>query len=104
MAKFMFVYQGGGGMAETPSEQEKMMAAWGAWYGTLGESVADGGAPFAGSTSVSPKGRSAAATALTGFSMVNAPSLEAAAAMTKGCPVLTNGGTVDVYECIDMGM
>jgi hypothetical protein len=104
MAKFMFVYQGGGGMAESPAEQAKIMEAWGAWYGTLGDAVADGGAPFAGSTSVSPTGRSAASSGLTGFSIVSASSLDAAAAMTTGCPVLANGGTVDVYECIDMGM
>lgn len=104
MAKFMFVYQGGGAMEESPSEQEKVMAAWGAWYGTLGDAVADGGAPFGGSTSVSQSGRSAAASGLTGFSIVTANSLDAAAAMTTGCPVLVSGGTVDVYECIDMGM
>lgn len=104
MAKYMFVYQGGGAMGESPADQAKIMDAWGAWYGTLGDAVADGGAPFAGSTSVSSKGRAAAASGLTGFSMVNAASLEAAAAMTTGCPVLANGGTVDVYECIDMGM
>jgi hypothetical protein len=104
MTKFMFVYQGGGAMEESPSETEKVMAAWGAWYGTLGDAVADGGAPFAGSTSISPSGRSAAATGLTGFSIVTANSLEDAASMTTGCPVLANGGTVDVYECIDMGM
>jgi hypothetical protein len=91
-------------MSESPSEQEKIMAEWGAWYGSLGDAVADGGAPFAGSTSVSSKGRSSAVSALTGFSIVSAASLDAAAAMTTGCPVLVNGGTVDVYECIDMGM
>lgn len=104
MAKFVFAYQGGGGMAETPAEQAEVMAAWGAWYGSLGDAVADGGAPFAGSASVSPSGRSTAASGLTGFSIVSAASLDSAIAMTTGCPVLANGGTVDVYECIDMGM
>lgn len=104
MAKFMFVYQGGGEMSADPAEHAKAMEAWGAWYGTLGDAVADGGAPFAGSTSVSPSGRSAATSGLSGFSIVSASSLDAAAAMTNGCPVLTNGGTVDVYECIDMSM
>lgn len=104
MAKFMFVYQGGGAMAESPTEQAKVMEAWGAWYARLGEAVSDGGAPFAGSTSVSPKGRSSVTHGLTGFSIVSAASLDSAAAMTTGCPVLANGGTVDVYECIDMGM
>ena len=30
------------------------------------------------------------------------PSYEAAVAHAKGCPVLTDGGTVEVHEAIDM--
>ena len=37
MAKFVYVYTGGQ-MAATPAEQEQQMQAWGAWFGTLGDS------------------------------------------------------------------
>ena len=45
MGKYVLAYQGGS-MAETPEEQEKVMAAWGGWFGSLGAAVVDGGAPF----------------------------------------------------------
>src|SRR6185437_14245342 len=36
MSKFVFAYRGGRGMAATPEAQEKAMAEWGAWFGSLG--------------------------------------------------------------------
>lgn len=97
MAKFVFAYQGGG-MAETPEEGEKVMAAWMNWFGQLGEAVIDGGNPF-GASAVVGGGDGAA---LTGYSIVDAPSLDAAAAMAQGCPVLSSGGSVSVFEAIAM--
>ena len=55
MAKFVYVYIGGQ-MAETPEAQEQAMQAWGAWFGTLGDSVADVGNPFGSSATVSSGG------------------------------------------------
>ena len=43
-----------------------------------------------------------AVTALGGYSIVSAESLDAAAAKASGCPVLKTGGTVDVYEALEM--
>ena len=45
MANFVLVYTGGG-MAATDAERGKMMEAWGAWFGSLGDKVVDGGNPF----------------------------------------------------------
>lgn len=103
MGKYVYAYRGGGGMADSPAETEKAMAEWGAWFGRLGAAVVDGGAPFAGSKVVASTGQAGAASGLTGYSIVSASSLEEAAKLTDGCPVLASGGTVDVYECIDMG-
>ncbi len=55
MAKFVYVYIGGQ-MAETPEAQEQAMQAWGSWFGTLGDSVADMGNPFGNSATVSSGG------------------------------------------------
>ena len=49
MAKFLYLYAGGQ-MAETPEAQEKAMQEWGAWFGTLGDSVVDIGNPFGAGT------------------------------------------------------
>jgi hypothetical protein len=102
MAKFVYVYVGGQ-MAETPEAQEQAMQAWGAWFGTLGDSVADAGNPFGnsatvGSSGVTEGGKSGAG----GYSIVSADSLSDAAAKAKGCPVLAGGGSVEVYEAIPM--
>ena len=102
MGKYVFAYTGGS-MAETPAAQEQVMQAWGAWFGTLGAAIVDGGNPFGASTAVQPDGSSGAATAaLTGYSVITADSLELAAKLAGGCPVLESGGTVEVYETIDM--
>jgi len=98
MAKFVLAYRGGA-MAETEAEQEAAMQAWGGWFGSLGEAVVDGGNPFGASTSV---GGGEAASGLTGYSIIEAASLDAATDLAGGCPVLQSGGSVDVYEAIPM--
>lgn len=102
MGNYVFGYIGGGGMAATEEERNAAMAAWGAWFGQLGSAVVDGGNPFAGSTSVSSDGATngSARSGLTGYSVVAADSLEAAAALTEGCPILADGGSIDVYEVL----
>ena len=104
MGKYVLIYSGGGGMPETQEEQEQLMAAWGGWFESMGDAVLDGGNPFGPSQSVAPDGSTADNSALgaTGYSVIQADSLEKATAHAQGCPVLTGGGTVDVMEAIDM--
>lgn len=102
MGKFVLAYKGGG-MAETPEAQEAAMKAWMGWFGALGSAIVDGGNPFGSSTSVLSDGSTGNATAaLTGYSIVQADSLELAAQLATGCPVLSSGGTVEVYEALPM--
>ncbi len=98
MGKFVLAYRGGG-MAETDAEQEAVMQAWMGWFGSLGDAVVDGGNPFGASTSV---GGGEAASGLTGYSIIEAGSLDAASELAAGCPVLDSGGSVDVYEAMPM--
>ena len=102
MAKFVYVYIGGQ-MAETPEAQEQAMQAWGAWFGTLGDSVADMGNPFGNSATVSSGGvADGGKSGAGGYSIVSADSLGDATAKAKGCPVLASGGSVEIYEAIPM--
>jgi hypothetical protein len=102
MAKFVYVYLGGQ-MAETPEAQQKAMDAWGAWFGTLGAAVTDMGNPFGASATVKSGGSADGGTSrIGGYSIVEAESLEDASAKAAGCPVLTGGGTVEVYEALSM--
>ena len=80
MSKFVFAYRGGRGMAATPEAQEKVMAEWGAWFGSLGANLVDGGNPFGAAVTIQSDGGSAegGSAALTGYSIVDAFDLTAA--------------------------
>jgi hypothetical protein len=103
MPKFVFAYRGGS-MAETEEAQKAVMDQWIGWFGTLGASVLDGGNPFGASKTVGSDGSTSdgGAAELGGYSIIDATNLNDAASKAKGCPVLASGGTVDVYEALDM--
>src|SRR5260370_16010846 len=46
MANFVLLYSGGSAGA-TEAERGKVMEAWGAWFGKLGDKIVDAGNPFA---------------------------------------------------------
>jgi hypothetical protein len=100
MANYVLVYRGGGAMADTEEQRQAELARWGVWYGGLGDAVVDGGNPFGASKSVAADGSASdgGTSRLTGYTILKADSLDAAAAMAKGCPILTNGGSIEVYE------
>src|SRR5438270_473660 len=103
MANYVLVYKGGG-MPETQAEQERIMAQWGQWFGALGQDLVDGGNPFSGqSTAIKPDGSTAAASAgLTGYSIVKSDNLNSATDKAKGCPILKSGGSIEVYETLQV--
>lgn len=104
MPSYVFAYKGGGGMAPSPEAQKAAMEAWGKWFGSLGSAVVDGGNPFGKAKSVGAGGdvKDGTASSLTGYSVVKADTIDAATTIAKGCPVLKNGGTVEVYETMPM--
>ena len=106
MPKYVFGYHGGQ-MADTPEAQQQEMARWGAWFGTLGEAIVDGGNPFAANRTVAADGSvvdGGGPNPLSGYGIVAAESLDAAVELAKGCPILASGGSVEVAEAIDVAM
>jgi hypothetical protein len=104
MTKYLFVYHGGSAPA-TPAEQARVMDQWGQWFGAMGAAVVDGGNPVGKSHTVMSNGSVAAhggANPASGYSIVQAASLDAALAHAKGCPILQGGGSVEVAPIVDM--
>jgi hypothetical protein len=104
MPKYVLVYHGGR-MSETKAEQDAVMAAWGGWFGSLGDAVVDHGNPTGASTTLAADGSATnggGANPVTGYSIIKATDLEAAASLAKGCPILASGGSIEVAEAIDM--
>ena len=104
MSKFVLIYTGGG-IPESKEEQDAVMGAWGAWYGEMGAAIVDGGAPFSGSKHVGKNGVGdgpVSSPPATGYSVINADSLDDAVAKVKNHPHIKYGGQVSVYETIKM--
>ncbi len=105
MTKYVLSFHGGDAEIPTdPAEVEQLMAAWGAWFGQLGDAVVDGGNPIGAASTIAPDGSvtDGQRVSLTGYSILEAASLDDAVAMAKGCPVLSGGGSVQVGEAIEM--
>ena len=100
MTKFLLGYHGGD--APTSKEEgDRVMAAWGEWIGSLGPALVDPGNPTSVAKTIVPGGKisdGGGSNPITGYSILEAPSLDAAMKMVKGCPQLTSGGSIEVAE------
>jgi len=77
------------------------MNAWMAWFGSMGSAVIDFENPFSGSTALAPDGsRGSPTSELTGYSIVEPDNLDAGATLTKECPNLASGGSVETIAPI----
>lgn len=98
MAKYVLVYHGGS-MPETPEEGAQIMKAWTEWFGTLGSALVDGGNPASKTRRIAADGSvSDDAGGPSGYSILEAASLDQAVALAKGCPVLQGGASIQVVE------
>jgi len=100
MANYLLAYHGGS-MAETPEAMQAQMAAWGAWFGGLGAAVVDGGNPAGAWRTVAAGGavsEGGGANPVTGYSVIKADSMDEAVKLALGCPIVSNGGSVEVCE------
>jgi hypothetical protein len=107
MARYMMVYKGQAtDMADmTPDEAEAVLGKWTAWMEKLGPALVDIGTPFGPGTSAVDDGSTGPASALSGYSIVEAADLAAAASLTTDHPYLSEGKghfAIDVYELIQV--
>lgn len=104
MPKFMFAYHGGS-TPETQEEGEKVMAAWMSWMQGLDAAMVEPGNPVGLSSTLTRTGLSdgGGSNPLTGYSIVEAETLEAAAEMGKGCPILEDAtGSIEIAQIHEM--
>ena len=103
MANFVLAYRGGS-VPETEDEQQAVMEAWMGWSARLADAVVDGAPPFGPSMTRNADGSPSdgAPSGLSGYSILSAGSLAEATELAGGCPVLSSGGSVDVYESMPM--
>ena len=103
MSRFMMIYRGEATDVADMSEEEAVavMAKWGSWMEAVGPALADVGTPFGPGASLVDDGTKGEALSLTGFSIVEADSLESAQALADGHPYLSEGKgnfSIELYE------
>ena len=105
MSKYLVTYIGGATPeTTTQAERETIMKAWMDWFGSLGEAVVDIGNPTGPARTVRPGGEvSDDGLGITGYSIISADSLEAAADACGRHPHLEAGGTITISEALDVG-
>ena len=107
MARFMLVYKGEAtDMADmTEEEAGAVMAKWGVWMQKVGSALSDIGAPFGPGSSLVDDGSAGTAASLTGYSILEADSMDGARALADGHPFLSDGQgnyAIDIYELMPL--
>lgn len=103
MANYILIYNGAASdLSEmTPEEGAQVLAKWQTWMGKVGSALVDIGSPFGPSTSLVDDGRTGSATALSGYSIVEADDLDTARQLAEGHPFLSEGQgnyAIDIFE------
>jgi hypothetical protein len=116
MSKFMFIFRGGGYATPgllSPTELQAHLARWNAWTdGMLAAGVLAGAQPLAHpATGKTVRGRdrqvcdgpyAESKDLVSGTVVVDAASLEEAAELARGCPILEYDGSVEVRPVLDV--
>ena len=104
MTQYMITYIGTPKHPATPEEGQQHMANYKAWLASLGETAVSPANPIKNTSTVNPDGTVTAGTttSMSGFTIVEADSDEAALAIAKACPYLDIGGSLEVSEMIKM--
>lgn len=108
MAKFLFVYRDQPDPSQGPPSPEQVqaiMAEWGVWFRTVGAAVVDGGDGLQPTgRMVRPGGKVSdgpfieAKEVVGGYSILQADNYEQAVEYAQSCPIVANGGTIEVRE------
>jgi hypothetical protein len=105
MPTYLITYHGGPGMPTDPEAAQQMLAAFQAWVAETGDAMRDPGAPLAGAKTVTADsvadGQGEAA--ISGYTVIEAPGIDAAVELVRGHPFLTRGGSLQVSESISVG-
>jgi hypothetical protein len=103
MPNYLLTYHGGG-TPEGEEAQAAVMEAWNDWLDETGEAMLDLGNPVGEARTINADGSVSAAPAnhVTGYSIIEADDMAGAIAIARGCPILADGGSLEVAELVDM--
>ena len=103
MPQYVMFYLGGN-PPSSPEEGQQHMAKYMEWLGSLGDAAVSPANPLKNTTTVNPDGSvsEGGTTTMSGYTIVQADSMDAALEMAKACPFLDVGGSLEVAELAQM--
>jgi hypothetical protein len=103
MAQYIIVYLGGN-QPSSPEEGKNHFEKYKEWLTSLGDSVISPANPFKDTSTIKPDGTvtTGSTTSMSGYTIIEADSIEAALEVAKACPFLEIGGSLEVSELIQM--
>jgi len=103
MPQYLITYLGRN-QPSTPEEGKQHFEKYKAWLASLGDSAISPANPLKNTNTVNPDGSVTAGstTTMSGYTIVEADSIDDALAMAKACPFLDIGGSLEVSELMQM--
>jgi|SRR5271165_3801712 len=113
MKKYLVLYQSEGALSgvsvaemfarSTPEQMKAGMAAWQAWHQKTGGAVVDLGAPLDKSTTLAGGSSASSKTAITGYTILQAGSMDEAVSLMNEHPHFHGpGSSIQILECVPM--
>ena len=101
MAQYIICYFGGD-HPTAPEDAQQHFEKYKQWLAELGETVVSPANPLKGTRSLSADGAvgEGSATGMSGFTVIEADSLDAAIEISQRCPFLDIGGCLEVSELL----
>lgn len=103
MSRYVLVYLGGNQPA-TPEEGKQHFSKYMDWLSALGESAVSPANPLKDTCTVNSDGTvtTGGASTMSGYTIIEADSMESALSIAQGCPFLDIGGSLEVSELVAM--
>ena len=103
MPQYVITYLGGD-QPSSPEEGQKHFAKYKEWLSSLGDSAVSPMNPLKNTNTVNPDGSVATGgiTSMSGYTIIEAESMEVALSIARACPFLDINGSLEVSELIDM--
>lgn len=103
MPQFMITYLGTP-KPSSPEEGQKHMQKYMAWLSSLGDAAVSPANPIKNTNTVNPDGSitSGGTSSMSGFTIIEADSEDAALSIARACPFLNIGGSLEVSELMKM--
>ena len=103
MTQYVITYLGGN-QPSSPEEGKQHFAKYKQWLSSLGDAAVSPANPLKNTSTVNPDGTitSGSKTSMSGYTIIEADSKDAALDIARACPFLDLGGSLEVSELIQM--